>query len=119
MKPVVNYLRARGFVSVIYLDDILCLGDSEDSCSANSCFTRIFLETLGFIINAEKSSVEPARRCKYLDFIVNSVNWTVELPLEKRIDLSTQISRVQNKRILSIREFTQLIGALVAGCPGV
>ena len=32
MKPVINALRVRGFISVIYLDDILCIGDTYDSC---------------------------------------------------------------------------------------
>lgn len=32
MKPVVAYLRKRGFTSVIYIDDILLIGNTFDQC---------------------------------------------------------------------------------------
>ncbi|XP_066596921.1 uncharacterized protein [Prorops nasuta] len=54
MKPVVASLRERGFLSVVYLDDILCLGKDEASCKNNIQETIGFLESLGFLINYEK-----------------------------------------------------------------
>ena len=35
MKPVINALRVKSFISVIYLDEILCIDDTYDSCSDN------------------------------------------------------------------------------------
>lgn len=35
MKPVMTSLRSRGFLSVIYLDDILCLSETKTICKAN------------------------------------------------------------------------------------
>ena len=56
MKLVINALRVRGFISVIYLDDILCIGDTYDSCRDNSEQTSTLLKSLSFIINYEKSA---------------------------------------------------------------
>ena len=35
MKPVVSHLREKGFLSVIYLDDLLLLGSSYKGCKEN------------------------------------------------------------------------------------
>lgn len=35
MKEVMSNLRSRGLKSVIYLDDILCIGDSFQECLNN------------------------------------------------------------------------------------
>lgn len=70
MKPVVSFLRAQGFISCIYLDDILCLGDSFDQCKSNLECSLQLLEELGFIINSIKSSLQPKQTCQYLGFHV-------------------------------------------------
>ncbi|XP_039305200.1 uncharacterized protein LOC120357772 [Solenopsis invicta] len=56
MKPPITRLREHGFTSVIYLDDILLLGESKEKCTKNVQETRLLLEKLGFIINDDKSS---------------------------------------------------------------
>ena len=35
LKPVMKYLRSKGFMSVIYLDDILCIDSSYEGCLKN------------------------------------------------------------------------------------
>lgn len=51
MRPVVSYLRQRGFHSVIYLDDFLFLGSSPEECQANVNASLNLLLSLGFRIN--------------------------------------------------------------------
>lgn len=55
MKPVIIKLRKMGFVSVIYLDDIILFGSSYVDCLKNLEETCLLLESLGFILNKEKS----------------------------------------------------------------
>lgn len=55
MKEVITSLRARGFKSVQYLDDILCIGNDYTECANNVKATVNLLSCLGFIINYEKS----------------------------------------------------------------
>ncbi|CAD6241384.1 GSCOCG00002711001-RA-CDS, partial [Cotesia congregata] len=74
LKPVINYLRSNGWLSVVYLDDFLCLGQSIGECSENLTQTIVLLERLGFIVNYEKSKLVPERKCKYLGFILDSVS---------------------------------------------
>lgn len=84
MKPVMHVLRSEGFVSVIYLDDILIIGKSKIHCQSNIARTSELLESLGFILNKEKSSLTPSQQCKFLGFVYNTSKFRVELPREKR-----------------------------------
>ncbi|XP_076548552.1 uncharacterized protein LOC117600481 isoform X1 [Osmia lignaria lignaria] len=69
LKPVASMLRSRGFKSVIYLDDFLCIGENYESCEKNIIETCKLLESLGFLINERKSCRTPALRCKFLGVI--------------------------------------------------
>ena len=43
MRPVVAYLREQGYISVIYLDDFLLIGNSIVECNMNLDETRSLL----------------------------------------------------------------------------
>lgn len=119
LKPVLNFLRERGWLSTAYLDDTLCIGKSLPECRKNVAVTRKTLKELGFIINKEKSKHEPDYRCKFLGFIINSKDMTLSLPEEKKYKLIKTIGEFLNKDSCLIREMAGLIGVLVAACPGV
>ncbi|XP_048489242.1 uncharacterized protein LOC105380262 isoform X1 [Plutella xylostella] len=119
MKEVITYLRKRGFKSVIYLDDILCVGDTYDECLHNVHETIKLLQCLGFIVNYEKSSLIPSQICKFLDFIYNTKDLSISLPIEKRNHLVQMVRKFISSQTYTIREFAQLIGGLIAACPAV
>lgn len=119
MKEVITHLRSRGLTSVIYLDDILCIGRNYQDCLENVKETINLLQCLGFIINYEKSSIQPKQSCKFLGFIYDSRNMTIALPDEKRNNIALLIKRFQLLPHCSIRDFAKLIGTLTAACPAV
>lgn len=119
MKPVMSILRSQGFLSIIYLDDILCLGETNQQCHDNIQATYNLLEALGFMINMKKSNLISNKKCKYLGFELDSQNMSVQLPIEKRIRLIDLIMQMENKKVCSIREFAQFIGSLISSCPDI
>lgn len=119
MKEVVSYLRHRGFKSVIYLDDVLCLGDTYDECLKNVSETLKLLKCLGFVINFDKSSLHPRQCCNFLGFVYNSIDMSIALPLEKRQKILQLVQKYLNLPICTIREFSRLLGVLTAACPAV
>lgn len=119
MKPVVGYLRNLGFLSVVYLDDLLLLGDTFSECLKNINASLEVLESLGFIINEDKSCRIPAQTCKFLGFILNSQKMTLELPPEKRYKIHNQIYFFKKLKKCKIRDFAQLIGSLISCCPAI
>lgn len=119
MKEVINYLRNKGQRSEIYLDDIFCIGDTYTECQTNVTKTIELLNCLGFVINYEKSNLEPRQICKFLGFIYNTINMSLSLPATKRITILGLVKKFSSLPKCSIRELSQFIGVLTAACPAV
>lgn len=119
MKEVMTYLRCKGHKSVIYLDDILCIGKTYTECLNNVNETLRVLTCLGFVINYKKSSLLPQQECKFLGFIYNTTNLSVSLPIDKRCNIAQLVKKFISLPPCTIREFAQLIGVLTAACPAV
>ena len=119
MKPISTWLRSKGFISVVYLDDWFLIARSYSSCIRNINATIEILQSLGFIINFKKSQLEPAQICKYLGFNYDSINMLVSLPKEKIQKILQLISSVKLNDRITIRHFAHILGVLVSCCPAV
>ncbi|XP_057327400.1 uncharacterized protein LOC130668903 [Microplitis mediator] len=119
LKPVLNLLRKRGYVSVVYLDDILCIGPDFLSCNKNVVETIKLLESLGFIINRRKSVLIPSKKCQFLGFWINSERLTLELPELKRLKILELVKTMRKKKECKIRDLAKFIGNLIAACPAI
>lgn len=119
LRPVISKLRNMGFVSVIYLDDILLFGNTFEECQGNIQATISLLESLGFVINFTKSSLIPSQSAKYLGFILNSSSMTVALPDDKCLKLGNLCKSFLSKSTVTARQLAELIGSLVACIPAV
>lgn len=119
LKPVVASLRLEGLLSVIYLDDFLLLGNSVTTCQRNSIRTINLLESLGFIINKEKSQLFPNKVCKFLGFIFNSEEMSITLPEDKQVSILKLMSDLLKNKNYTIRRFSQIVGTLISACPAV
>lgn len=119
MKPVVKLLRACGYLSSVYLDDFFLTGYTYQECLQNIEITRKLLESLGFIINYEKSILIPSQSCKYLGYVVDTHKWQLSLPAEKRARIKDELVKIKKLKRCKIRQFAQLIGLLVSACPAI
>lgn len=119
MREVVAFLRGRGYQSVIYLDDILCIGSDYESCMENVNETLKLLQCLGFIVNYKKSCLKPQQICTFLGFNFNTKNLTISLPSEKQNNIAQLLKKFSKLPSCTIRQFAQLIGVLIAACPAV
>lgn len=119
LKPVISYLREQNIIVSIYLDDIICIGKDFETCYKNILEICALLQSLGFVINTEKSCLLPSKCCKYLGFILDSERMTMSLPVSKINLLSDFIKSFKYKRQCKIREFSQLLGLLNSACPGM
>lgn len=119
LKPVMEYLRSENFTSVIFLDDILCIGRGYVECQQNVMFTKHFLENLGLIINREKSCLKPNRECKFLGFIFDSKNMSLKLPENKRVKIKERLEHFNAVKSCKIRDYASFLGLLTSACPAV
>ena len=82
-KPPIACLRIEGVIVAIYIDDIIVIGDTYEECLIGTIKTiKLFLK-LGFIIHPEKSSLQPSQEITYLEFVFNSKEMSVRLPVKK------------------------------------
>lgn len=119
MKPVMAHLREMGLVSVVYLDDFLCISKSFTDCQNNIQVTIKTLTKLGFIINQNKCDFTPTQNCKFLGLIFNSVNMTIGITKEKRMNCLKLITDLLNKKSMTIKFLAQVIGTLISVCPAI
>lgn len=119
MKPVIYHLRSLGLLSCIFLDDLILIDSTNEKCKHNVLITRNVLESLGFLINTEKSQLEPKQNCQYLGFILDSVKFSISLPQKKKESILMAIEKIRSSNQCKIIELAQLLGQLVAACPAI
>lgn len=81
--------------------------------------TVIQIDALGLVTHPEKSVFNPNQQLVILGFVLNSVNMTITLTLEKALTLQTACSSLHNTASLTIREVARVFGMLVSSFPGV
>ena len=74
-----SILREKGFISAVYVDDSYLQGGYYEDC-----FSIEIRTSLGFTIHTEKSKFIQTQCITFLEFILNSVQMTTTLTLEKK-----------------------------------
>ena len=119
LKPVMAYLHQLGFISTIFIDDTLLMGDSELECVRNVLASLDIFQRLGFVIHPTKSVLKPVREITYLGFVINSENMIVTPTDEKKKKIRDLASKLLSLGYSTIRLLAKFIGMIVACFPGV
>ena len=119
LKPVFAALRKLGHSNVPYIDDSLLQNDTKEGCMQNILDTVFLMDGLGLTVHPEKSVVIPVQCIEFVGFLIDSVTMTVRQTARKAANIKQICISFLCKTTLSVREFAQLIGKLVAAEPGV
>ena len=119
LKPVFASLRKMGNTNVAYIDDSLLKSLTYEACKQNVIDTLTLVDSLGLTVHPEKSILEPTQCIEFVGFLLNSVNMTIRLAERKCLDIKKQANKLIYTQYVSIREFSKMIGKLVAAEPGV
>ena len=119
MKPVFSSLRELGHISSGYLDDSFLFGYSFEECQANIDDTLNLYHDLGFLPHEVKSVTIPTQVLHHLGFVLNSLDMTVSISVDKHQKLKCVAQRILDSTSPTIREVAQLIGMMVSCFPGV
>ena len=79
LKPVFAALHKEGHDIMGYLNDSILFGDNYDDCKAAVLRAVNLLQSLGFQVHPEKSSLSPKQEKDFLGFTINSKNMTLKL----------------------------------------
>ena len=119
LKIVFSCLRNKGHVNVAYIDDSLLVSNTSSEFEKNISDTTYLLDYHGFTIHPNKSVLKPTQIITCLVFIIDSRNMCVTLTEERANNIVEMASDFIKKRCVTIRQFAQVIGKLVAAEPGV
>jgi hypothetical protein len=72
---------------VVYLDDILIIGHSEESTREAVKLVVNFFESLGFVIQGEKSILEPSQVLEYIGLVIDTNSMNFFLLQKKKVNV--------------------------------
>jgi hypothetical protein len=87
LKRIVGFLRKQGLRLVVYLDDILIIGHSEESTREAVKLVVNFFESLGFVIQGEKSILEPSQVLEYIGLVIDTNSMSFCLLQKKKVNV--------------------------------
>jgi hypothetical protein len=110
LKVAVAFLRRRGIRIVVYLDDFLIMNDSEEGARADLETVLRLLQSLGFLINWEKSVTTPSRVMEYLGMVIDSVRLSFALPPIKVQEVKKMCTNALNTGQVPLRDVASILG---------
>ena len=104
-----------GFVSAIFIDDTLLMGDSGKECVQNVKSSLAFFKSLGCVVHPTKSVLIPSHKTIYLGFEIDSQSqsMTVVPTLERKQRILSTASKLLTGNSSTARELAQFIRQVV------
>jgi hypothetical protein len=112
---VARMMDRRGMSVITYIDDMLCVADTELDCLLSFNTLIELLEELGLDINWKKVSL-PCQKIVFLGVEMDSVSRKLTLPPKKLIELCQLVKTWTKKRRATKLELQQFIGKLNWAC---
>lgn len=109
---IVRCLYRRGITGVInYLDDFICVGQTEKECRYVQRVLIHLLHYLGFAV-AWKKCTSPSTNTRYLGILFDSLTMQISLPAEKLDSLYSELAFFENRTRATVRQIQRLCGIL-------
>lgn len=83
LRSVVTKLRGKGIHLIIYLDDILIFNPCKARLLNHLGTVKSLLESLGFVINVEKSIQIPSQKIEFLGLIIDTTSLHLSIPVSQ------------------------------------
>ncbi|KAJ1172815.1 hypothetical protein NDU88_004657 [Pleurodeles waltl] len=109
-----QWFREKGVHLIIYLDDILIMAQEERLARLHLSWTMQLLQDLSFIINVEKSQLQPVQNIEFLGFRIDSIATLLKLPLTKRLAIKKELRKALSAHSISLRVLARLVGLLAS-----
>ena len=117
--PVAAFLRTLEVRMIIYMDNMLIMGESPDVVWDHVSAMVTILEGLGFIINTDKTMLCPTQQLEFLGLQVNTVNLHLRLPGEKIRQIHVKASQLLQTTRCTASKLAQFLGRLNAAAQAV
>lgn len=110
-------LRVRAITVIPYLDKLLFVTQSYQQLEENLQEAQLFLRSLGWLINRDKSQLIPTQEVQYLGYRISSIERKVFLPSEKIEKVGLAVVQLQTNQDAHVRDVMRVMG-LMTSCFG-
>ena len=110
MAHVIKIMASEGIFVLIYLDDLLIISPTQEKCLEHRDRAMAILEELGWIINTEKSRLQPAQTFDWLGVHLDLVTHTVSATQRSMDEFRTQLDSVLRQSFTTKRTLMRLQG---------
>ena len=110
-QAVKRIMWRKGFKVCVYIDDFMCVAQSQAACLEAMNTLISLLRKLGFMINWNKVH-GPSQKMVYLGIEIDTVQMCLRLPEEKIQKIRQQLDFVSSRRRLSKRQLQRTVGLL-------
>lgn len=114
IAAVAQHLHNRGIRFFPYLDDFLMAASDPSELLAQAQYSMTLLQSLGFIINAQKSSLTPSQDQVFIGARIQTALDCVTLPLDRHQAILDQCALLLQQETVTARMVLRLLGLLAA-----
>ena len=114
MRPLIRHWRLHGIKVLFYLDDGFNIAPSPDSCKTNTSVILDCLDAAGFLVNIEKSELDPTQVGIWLGFRIDTCKMMFFVPEKKMEKLKVRISSVCTQGRACSRSLSRITGSLAS-----
>ena len=90
------------------------MASTNETLSYHVTLTVTLQERFGFVVNYQKSQLNPMQSIEFLGFRINSIMLNISLPLDKVKGIRKECQKVLKNPDITIRELARLLGKLSA-----
>ena len=112
VRALLTHFRLQGFRILFYLDDGFNIADSYDGCDASTKSISDCLEKSGFLVNVEKSELEPKQSGEWLGVEIDTRRMMYTVPQKKIDKLKLRLKNICASKSASARLLSQVTGTL-------
>jgi hypothetical protein len=111
-RNLVEHLQLQGHNVIMYIDDILILGETELATTQSVAAVQKALANLGAHVNVDKSAFVPSQRLTYLGFELDSKQMKIWAPPKKILNTKKSLKQFLRGGKATAREAASLLGKL-------
>lgn len=95
------------------------MGWSEEDCNTKVAFVLNLLESLGFLINHEKSNLKASQQVLYLGFLWDIKEWKVSLKPKREEELRAEARSLRGSEVVTCRQVSKFLGRAISAVGAV
>jgi hypothetical protein len=111
MKVFLKKWRKQSFLTWIYLDDILVVGNSPQVVQKQLQIMLQDLQAAGMVINQKKSQLTPVQQIDHLGLSVDLKHGFLQVPQEKLKTIRKEFGKLITHQAMSCRKMAAILGA--------